>query len=310
MFDIIVQRYEKILLKTCSDKNRECIRFLDFGGGTGILSLLAKKCGISYVAYHDISREYSENFKILADLLNIPIDSICQGSYLTISQNEFFDVIANYDVLEHLDRPLFALIELKKYLRPNGIIYMVSGANTYNPLLNIMNKIKHFEYEPLNKKNHLFEKRRSYIKSHYPQLSNALIDLIAIHTRGLTYENIEAYIKLFMISGFSIKTGIGSNTCNPDTGYWQENCFNFFRLCDCLKTEYYFVQLVPLTFPISKPRLEIPYNHKSKVLLIYYPVLRFLSLCLAPILNFLIHMLPLRTKFLLAPSYGLFLQRD
>lgn len=70
---------------------------------------LTKKSGFLYVAYYVISEEYPEIITQLSNLLNIRIDIIRQGTYLTITETYFYDIIANYDVLEHLKKPLLAL---------------------------------------------------------------------------------------------------------------------------------------------------------------------------------------------------------
>ncbi len=303
MYDVIIQRYEKIIYKTCQNKDILNLNLLDFGGGTGILSLLAKKCGIFSVTYCDLSEIYTRNFIILAKQTEVSIDSIYCASYHNIKEHAFYDIITNYDVLEHIDYPLSAFITLKKYLKPNGLIYMVSGANTFNPMLKIMNSIKHRDFEPFDKKNPYFLKRLNFIRTTYPDFTGKLSEYLAYKTRGLTYSKIPAYISLFLISGQNINFGINTNTCNPDTGYWQEHCFNYKNLKKALTMIYSRVQLEASYFPIALPAIEIPNRQKNKILISYYISIRLLSLILAPVLNILLFLFPGSVKLILSPAY-------
>ncbi len=305
MYDVIIQRYEKIIYKTCQGKDVLDLNFLDFGGGTGILSLLAKKCGIISVTYCDLSEIYTKNFIILAKQTEVSIDRIYCASYQNIKELSFYDIITNYDVLEHIDNPLSAFVTLKKYLKPNGLIYMVSGANTFNPMLKIMNSIKHRDFEPFVKKNSYFGKRLDFIQSSYPDFTNELSEYLAFKTRGLTYSNIPSYISLFLISGQNLKLGINTNTCNPDTGYWQEHCFNYINFKKALTMIFSRVQLEASYFPVALPTIEIPNIKKNKLLISYYIIIRLLSIILAPVLNVLLFILPGSAKFLLAPAYAI-----
>lgn len=85
---------------------------LDFGCGTGwFLEGAKKEFDVSGVEYSDTLREWlleKFNIKTYKDLNEI--------------DNNKFDIITAFDVIEHVPDPLKLLDDLKKKLKPNGII--------------------------------------------------------------------------------------------------------------------------------------------------------------------------------------------
>ena len=93
---------------------KEMLMCLDVGCGSGIHSYVLKKLGKKIIAL-DITRStifYLENF-MLASAEHLPF------------RNEVFDVILVSHVLEHVKRKIKALLELKRVLKPHGILIVI-----------------------------------------------------------------------------------------------------------------------------------------------------------------------------------------
>lgn len=105
------------------------IEVLDFGCGTGLLgeALLANdKLNIGRLVGIDSIEEMIEEF-----ILKFIDEPRAQGYTLDIESNEWLDQIGQFDVLvtamafHHLDRPLEALLFLKKHMKPDGKIFII-----------------------------------------------------------------------------------------------------------------------------------------------------------------------------------------
>ncbi len=89
--------------------------FLEYGGGTGLLSLFAKELGIGTVIYNDIYDISCQDAKTLANILKLEADNYVHGDIDDVL--EFFktinincSVITSYDVIEHI-------YDIKSFLR-------------------------------------------------------------------------------------------------------------------------------------------------------------------------------------------------
>ncbi len=100
-------------LKNFTENN---VKLLDIGSGSGEFLYVAKKQGfdVTGIEPHEGYSKYTrENFDVKI------VNSIFQEAKI---ENESFDVITIHHVLEHLQRPLSALIHISKWLKFNGII--------------------------------------------------------------------------------------------------------------------------------------------------------------------------------------------
>lgn len=308
MYDVIIQRYVNLLVYIIKKRNSFEFSFMDYGGGTGIFSLLAKLAGVSKVTYLDLNHNYLVDFTTLAKTINVEVDNIILASHNSEFQEQF-DVISNYDVLEHINKPLQAFINLKKILRKNGFILMESGANQYNPILMRINKMKHLKEEPCSLEAQYTKQRFEYIKSKHPEFPENLIKKMALFTRGFLFSQIDAFIDFYLIKGDFIRPKIKSNTCSPKTGIWHEHCFDFFKFAKELSHFFSDVKIICGKYPMSKPKFEKPVFNKSRSLTIVYLWLRFFSLLLSPIFNVVLKLLPLKLRVYLAPSYKIFVSK-
>lgn len=312
--DSILPRYRDILISGMGDRAATDTNLLDFGGGVGMLALLAKTAGLAFVCHMDISDEMTRGARNLSALLKVPIDEFITCSYEDIERScaHRFDVIANYDVLEHLYDPEKAFIELREVLRDPGTILMASGANTFNPIINLLFRRKHLASEhtgtisgkEMDSREPFFAIRQRIIQAHAPHLTRSVVLRLAALTRGLRQEDIIRSVDRYVEGGILPEPLDSTNTCDPITGNWDERLIGFHAFSTRLGKSFPEVHVRPGYYPETPARfIPAPDVKDSGLLKTLYPFLSYLSKLLAPWLNGLIRALPHVLKFVVAPYY-------
>lgn len=112
----------KMIVEELLSLNLEGKRLLDCGCGTGILSLVAKRCGVDHVTAYDIDEWSVENTKHNSELNDIELMDILLGDVSVLSHVDgMFDVIVaniNRNIL------LEDLPQIAETLSPDGIIIL------------------------------------------------------------------------------------------------------------------------------------------------------------------------------------------
>lgn len=201
---------------------------VDYGGGQGFLSLLAKRQGIQEVIYIDHNPQASQTVTTLSNHLGFGPDTILTGDQDTLlkwcrEQHCTPDALVGIDVIEHIYRlePFFDSLHT---LNPRMTLVFTTASTPYNPF--IQRRLKRImlmdEYGHESQKGFL-QLRREHIASLQPKLSEKELDYWARGTRGLTYDDIT---RLFHdnLSVESLPTTLPPhpNTCDPATGSWTE----------------------------------------------------------------------------------------
>ena len=215
------------------------IVFVDYGGGTGCLALLAKELGIGKVIYNDIYDVSCRDARLIAESLGLPADEYVCGDVdellRVLRQKQLFcDVLASYDVIEHIyDVPSF-LEKMGDSSTGPSIIFMASAANTRNPFIRRTLSRMHIQHEHEDrgeKYGHkerdtlrsFYSVRRELIESHSPELSQEVVALLAQNTRGMIKKDIITSVEEYKKTKcFPPKPPHPTNTCDPYTGNWQE----------------------------------------------------------------------------------------
>lgn len=304
--DYILQRYSRILSLACGERPFEQTSFLDFGGGIGILGLLARQCGIPTVAYLDISPEMARGASRLAKRCSVDIEDFLPGSYEGIEAvcRHPFDVIANYDVLEHLYRPVEAFLKLKGVLNGKGTIFMASGANTFNPVTSMLLRSFHRRCETQGEGGRpLMEMRKDIIREAFPDLGEKDLSLLASRTRGKRRDDIVKDAAAYRSSGALPCPEDRTNTCDPLTGSGAENLLDVFGLQEELRREFSSVTVGAGLYPRTKITFKGSVQKGGNIVNRVYPFLNLTAKACAPLLNLLIRKLPPRLGLALAPHY-------
>jgi len=245
------------VLKTClsaTGKDPDELSLVDYGGGTGMLSLLAREAGARKVIYLDIYDVSCADAARLAKSLGLAADHYVEGDVEALfsflkSSGEVPDVVASYDVIEHVYDILGFFRRLADLPRETALV-MASGANAANPLIRYrLSRIqRRVEREGQEARWGQKERdcRNAYVLEREAMLSAELSRLgaepgpvtlkeLARRTRGLAGEDL-----LQAASRFA-KTGVlpeppehPTNTCDPHTGNWAEQLLDPGDLVEAL----------------------------------------------------------------------------
>lgn len=216
--------------------------FVDYGGGCGILSYLAKEIGFKTVIYNDLYKVSANDAKVISNALKIKIDYFITGDIEQfVNELQRFNLcphlICSFDVLEHIYNWKLWLETVIKINSHFSLLFMTS-ANSENPFIQRRIKKIHLqtEYEGFTKDDSwkeidlntaFFTERKKIIANAFPKLSSNDITLLAQKSRGLVKPAIEKlsedFIKTKKINYHIVHP---TNTCDPYTGIWTENLIN------------------------------------------------------------------------------------
>lgn len=259
------------LLSDC-EASLEAYALVDYGGGCGILSLLAKEIGIGTVIYNDIYDVSCHDARVIGLALEKQADGYVCGDmndllcYLN-DQQLSIDAIASYDVIEHIYD-----IEgyfRKLYLLPSRKlnIAFASSANPLNPLIEMLRRKTHRKIECDNREWMWGHKERDSLRSYLDlrkeiivlyadDLSPLEIDSLAHITRGLVKEDIERCVLEYKNSGvITYRPKHPTNTCDPYTGNWAENLMDLATIKNIFSSEGFLVDIKCGYYGFSKKPL-------------------------------------------------------
>lgn len=210
------------ILECCSLSPAEMV-LVDYGGGHGLLSIMAKLLGFGQVVYIDANPEVMHTARQLSRHLCAAPDVMLQGevaelwSWCDTMQVRPHALMA-MDVIEHvyvLDDFFAALHSIS----PAMTMLFTTSATPYNK--RVMRKLHHAmnvdEYGPEGKSGYRLL-RKQYISRIHPDMSDKQLNYWAENTRGLTYEDVERAVEA-MSPNLLLDP---YNTCDPATGIWSK----------------------------------------------------------------------------------------
>lgn len=229
----------------------EDFTFIEYGGGTGFLSLLAKRVGIGTVVYNDIYDVSCTDARGIARTLGCEADHYVRGGIDELvrfcwEHRITANGIGSYDVLEHIYDVDDFCRKLHLISRLGTIAMHVSGANMFfYPYVKSVSKkqneveTKGREEEWGHKKRDCLlaysEARRRIIRDYCPSLGESKIERMVINTRGLTRDDILRCIDRYVErKEFPDLIEHPTNTCDPYTGNWMEHLINPYYLRETL----------------------------------------------------------------------------
>lgn len=212
---------------------------LDYGGGSGLISLLAKELGVGTVVYNDIYDVSCEDVRRISAAIGLPLDHVVCGdiddvvAYLGEHSLEL-DGVVSYDVLEHIYDVGAHFRSLAAAPGSFRIVYG-SGANIKNPRyvrattkVHVRNELEgttpewgHKERDTVRP---FLEIRRELIAAAAPELREDEVDSLARATRGLRQDDVERAVAEYVERGsITYRPDHPTNTCDPYTGNWSEH---------------------------------------------------------------------------------------
>ena len=192
--DIYRSSLERVLMMC--DKSPDEMTVVDYGGGHGLLGILAKKLGFAKVIYIDYSADALQTVREMSAMLGVSPDVVLQGDASTLGDwcrqnNAVPDALLAMDVIEHiyvLDDFFASLHTLSPRLR----MLFTTASNPYNSRV-----VRRLHYAMVadeqghGDKKGFLQLRREYIKQQHPDMPDKQIDYWAKNTRGLMYVDID-----------------------------------------------------------------------------------------------------------------------
>ncbi|MDJ0645739.1 MAG: hypothetical protein QNJ57_07085 [Flavobacteriaceae bacterium] len=247
-YDFLMYQYSQLLakvIKSLSKPVEESV-FIDYGGGCGILSYLAKAIGFKKVIYNDIYELSVNDSKLIAQQLSITIDNFIFGDVdqliLFLEKQDIKpDMICSLNVLEHIYDVKGWFNSIIKIQNSFSLLFMTS-ANSKNPFIakRLMKLHKKVEFEGVQRKegwkeidlsSSFLEERKKIITAKSGALKPDEIKHLAHRTRGLRKNDILKLVDEYT-KGKEIKYKINhpTNTCDPYTGNWAEHLIDLNQL--------------------------------------------------------------------------------
>jgi hypothetical protein len=249
--------------------------FIDYGGGCGILSFLAKESGFKTVVYNDINKASVADTKTFSKSLGIEIDQyICGDAGEFVSEINKLkikpDLICSFDVIEHI-YDLESWIKTIVNIDTGFSLLCMTSANPLNPFivarLKKLHKISEFQGTEKNiRLNNKFlntsslEERTKIIRNKYPELKENAINMLSEKSRGLRIDDIEILVTCYIETGnITYKISHPTNTCDPYTGNWTEKLIDLKQLKLFIRNQNLKVDLSNSFYSYSKNKvLNIP----------------------------------------------------
>ncbi|MHA1883766.1 MAG: hypothetical protein ACW96S_01825 [Promethearchaeota archaeon] len=248
------------LLSLILAKNQKALEdfiFVDYGGGTGIFSLLAKELGIGTVIYNDIySISCHDANEIAKSIGNSAQEYICGEIHDIIDycnkKSIQCDALGSYNVIEHIYNIEEFLHHLRLLSQNNLVIVLGTGANPFNPVLKRIITKHHSKREFVTREREFGHKEGDSLEAYVTirkkmitkyakkDLEKSKLDHLIRVTRGLREPDIKKCVQNYLDTGNLLKTPdskFPTNTCDPHSGNWAERLMNPFDLVEILKKD-------------------------------------------------------------------------
>lgn len=223
--DIYEQSLGRLLSRTSA--NPHDLVLVDYGGGHGFFSIVAKLSGIGRVVYVDINPMSVQAATAVKEAAGIGADLFLQGDSSTLrkwcsSQGVKPHMLAGFDVIEHIYRlePFFADVFA---INPHIQILFTTASNPCNPF------VRHHLHKAMRADEFsaggFRQLRRLHIAQLYPDTPQSELDRLADATRGLSFADIDKLLcnpHASLDSSPTIPKPPFPNTCDPVTGSWTE----------------------------------------------------------------------------------------
>lgn len=199
------------------------ITFIDYGGGSGFLSMLAKQVGVGQVIYIDLNPDSVETIRILKEQTGIGPDVILHGNSDTLAawctENDIKpQLLIATDLIEHVyDLSAFFsdLIAINNRMQ----MLFTTASTPFNPYVKRrLHRLMTACEKGTAVSPNYYTLRLQYIKKDFPSIPSVEAEEIARKTRGLTFPDIRKAIE----TGSYPTLEDTFNTCDPRNGNWTE----------------------------------------------------------------------------------------
>lgn len=220
-----LQVYVYIIGNALPNRSLSEISLLDYGGGWGLMGILAKEMGIGRVTYLDISPGPEASARTTAEVIGLQLDRYILGAEDALyACEERFDSVVSSDVLEHVYDPASVFTAIRHVCAPGARVFHHTGANPKSLHQRVTLSRLHRQEEPA-----LRSARAQVVRG--CGVTGSDIDRLAEATRGLNRRDIENAVARFIASGELPQPDHPTNTCDL-TGYWLERLMEPARVAE------------------------------------------------------------------------------
>ena len=255
------------------DKPLSRTTLLEYGGGCGILSLLAHECGVGTVVYNDIYDVACLDAETLAQATGNTAHQYICGDITDVVESMLgtprsYDAVVSSDVIEHIYDIDGFFSELPRLSRGQLSLSLSTHANTHNPVVRreltrkqVRVELENREYEPGHKKRDslrsYFEIRREIVGECSESLSESRIEELARLTRGRTDADVRSAVFTYLETGtLPAAPKHPTNTCDPLTGNWQDRFIEPTEIVDGLAKAGFDVNVSPGSYGTPHGRVK------------------------------------------------------
>ena len=234
---------------------------LDYGGGSGTMSLLAKELNMGAVIYNDIYDVSCRDARVIAESIGNQADYYVQGDIddvMSFLRRESISctTIVSSDVIEHIYDIEGFLRKLRALSDGSLGAFMSSDANMLHPLKNrsLMRMQVEAEYKRRDKRWGHKERdclraysdvREEMIRGQGKGLTEHDIQQLVAATRGMMERDIKDWVDRYVAMGeLPPEPNHATNTCDPYTGNWAEHLMDPYLLRDILSEEGFQVEVL------------------------------------------------------------------
>lgn len=262
-----LQKYS-YLLSLCLVRNKKPLKdfiFVDYGGGSGIFSMLAKEIGVGTVIYNDIYEISCNDARMIANSIGNTAEEYICGEIRDVinylNQNSIqCDALGSFNVIEHIYDIDDFFHQLGFLSEHHLTVVLGTGANPLNPILKRLIVKHHYNREFIKREKKFGHKEGDTLDAYTHIRTNMIkkftqnnmdshdVDLLVRLTRGLKESDILKCVKNYVNhENLPINSDLSfpSNTCDPYTGNWAERLMNPYKLLEKLKKYGFDPRLFP-----------------------------------------------------------------
>jgi 2-polyprenyl-3-methyl-5-hydroxy-6-metoxy-1,4-benzoquinol methylase len=203
-------------------------KVLDFGCGCGFLSCILAATSADSVVGIEIDDSRRKTASYLANEI-FRVENIEFSKTIEPLEKESFDAVLMTNVISHVRQLPMVLIKLVNLLKSNGVLFIEDNNNFGSIIVRRRLKRRVWCGERWDGEKVYMPMRLNYIKKLYPILSENQIETLAVDTYGLTYPEIDRFVKHWIENRtYPYDTSCLKNYApvDPETGMYHENAFH------------------------------------------------------------------------------------
>lgn len=239
-------------LLSCRKGDLEDQVLVDYGGGQGMLSLLARESGLSQVYYNDINPDSVKDARTLARHLGLEATDYIEGEIPAIGRalagrGRVATLLASSNVIEHIYDLEAHVRDLASLAPAPFAAVLATDANPFNPRVRAKRMATHRYYEEVDRPpDETLSRRDSHLSyrtlrrrqlTEWAEIEGVEGDIepLVTATRGLADADLRLAFDRWRTDGRLPVPEHPTNTCHPVSGNWCERLIDFQALADSLK---------------------------------------------------------------------------